>query len=104
MFYVYILKSDAQKGAIYIGQTIDLKKRLIKHNSRQSAYSKKYAPWSLETYLAFTELSDAKKFETYLKSNSGKAFMHKRLISKEFRGAVSEFNNGRKVKPSISEV
>jgi len=104
MFYVYILKSEVQKGAIYIGQAVDLKKRLVEHNSKQSTYSKIYAPWSLETYLAFTELSDAKRFETYLKSNSGKAFMRKRLITKEFREAVSEFNNGRKVKRSVSEV
>ena len=104
MFYVYILRSRKQKGAVYIGQTKDLKKRVFEHNAQQSTYSKKYAPWLLETYISFTEEKDAKSFETYLKTNSGKAFMRKRLISADFREAMSEFNNGRKVKRSESEV
>jgi len=97
MYYTYILKSLKIPGAIYIGYTSDLKSRLESHNSPENqGYTKRHAPWEVESYLAFTEEGDAKRFEVYLKSSSGKAFMRKRLISNQFREALAEFNNGRK--------
>ena len=96
MYYVYILKSTKRPGAIYIGYTSDLKSRISEHNSiSNNHYSSKYAPWELETYISFSEKVDAQKFELYLKSNSGKAFMRKRLISNHFKVALEKFNNGR---------
>ena len=96
MYYTYILKSSRQAGAIYIGYTSDLKTRLKQHNDHaNNNYSKRFAPWTVETYLAFTEETQAKEFEIYLKSNSGKAFMRKRLLSKDFKEALKKFNNGR---------
>lgn len=96
MYYVYILGSINQPGAIYIGYTSDLKLRLNEHNKAKGKHhSAKYAPWKIEAYLGFTDKSDAKSFEQYLKSNSGKAFLRKRLISNQFREALKRFNNGR---------
>lgn len=96
MYYTYILKSNKNPGAIYIGYTKDLRARLSQHNNPQNpGYSKRHAPWVLETYLAFSEENDAKRFETYLKSSSGKAFMKKRLLSDMFKEALEKFNNGR---------
>ena len=42
-------------------------------------------PWELVFYAAFQEEVAARKFERYLKSGSGRAFAHKRLLS-EIRG------------------
>lgn len=96
MFYTYILKSKKQSGAIYIGYTSDLKKRLTEHNDpKHKSYSKRHSPWEIETYLSFSKESEAKRFEIYLKSNSGKAFMRKRLLSEKFKNALAEFNNGK---------
>ena len=95
MHYVYILRSKSTPGAIYIGETSDLKLRQEHHNSSQSYFSKRHAPWAVETYIAFTNKAEAKSFEEYLKVGSGNAFMKKRLISKHFREAVSKYNNGR---------
>lgn len=96
MFYTYILKSKKQPGAIYIGYTFDLKKRLAEHNDpKHKSYSKRHSPWTIETYISFSKEIDAKRFEIYLKSNSGKAFMRKRLLSEEFKKSLAEFNNGR---------
>jgi putative endonuclease len=96
MFYTYILKSKKVSGAIYKGYTNDLKSRLEQHNSIKGKYSSKYAPWEIETYFAFTTEQQAKDFERYLKSSSGKAFMHKHLISNQFKEALKKFNNGRR--------
>lgn len=96
MYYAYILKSKKQAGAIYIGYTSDLKKRLPEHNDPMyKSYSKRFAPWEIESYFAFTTEQQAKNFEVYLKGNSGKAFMRKRLISETFKKALKKFNNGR---------
>ena len=84
-------------SAIYIGYTGDLGARIAQHNSFQNnGYTKRYAPWVLETYLAFSEEKDAKRFELYLKSSSEKAFMRKRLISNQFKEGMEKFNNGNK--------
>ena len=96
MYYAYILRSKYQAGAIYIGYTSDLKKRLAEHNATNyKSYSKRFAPWEIETYIAFSTEKQAKEFEIYLKGNSGKAFMRKRLLSDNFKKALKKFNNGR---------
>lgn len=64
----------------YIGFTTNLKSRLYRHNSGNSSHTSKYHPWNLEWYCAFPDKGKALNFETYLKSHSGKAFLHKRLI------------------------
>lgn len=94
MHYTYSLKTPG--AMIYIGYTCDLESRIPQHNSLQNnGYTKRHAPWVLETYLAFSEEKDTKNFELYLKSNSGKAFMKKRLISNQFKEVLEQFNNGR---------
>lgn len=98
MYYVYILKSRKEAGAIYIGYTSDLKKRLVEHNNPEyKSYSKRFVPWEIESYFAFTDEGEAKTFELYLKSSSGKAFMRKRLLSVSFKKALKKFNNGKAV-------
>jgi len=80
MFYVYILKSQKDNSKIYIGFTENLDQRLGQHNHETSDYSRKYAPWGLETYTVFKNKQTALDFEKYLKSGSGFAFLRKRLL------------------------
>ena len=80
MYIVYILISQKDPNRYYIGLTDNLEKRLKRHNSSQSYYSKRYAPWQTEAYVAFNNRKLAEKFERYLKSGSGHAFLKKRLI------------------------
>lgn len=79
MFYVYILKSEADESRFYIGSTSDLKKRLAEHNLGKSIHTNKFRPWHVKTYLAFSDKKKAAEFEDYLKSSSGRAFAKKRL-------------------------
>ena len=65
---------------IYVGYTTNLKQRLATHNSGGSIHTAKYRPWELVMYLGFADKDKAASFEKYLKSQSGRAFMQKRLV------------------------
>ncbi|MBI5024453.1 MAG: GIY-YIG nuclease family protein [Candidatus Omnitrophica bacterium] len=81
MYTVYILKSLKKDNQYYIGLTEDLEKRLQNHNDEENTgYSKRYAPWEVETYVAFRNRDRAIAFEKYLKFGSGHAFLRKRLV------------------------
>ena len=79
MFYVYLLRSEADPDQRYVGFSKDLKRRFRSHNEGASIHTAKYRPWHLVAYVAFDEERRAREFEYYLKSGSGKAFANKRL-------------------------
>ncbi len=79
MTYVYILRSLEQLERYYVGITANLRARLQKHNAREVSHTSKYAPWEIQTYVAFSDEKQALAFEKYLKSPSGRAFAKKRL-------------------------
>jgi predicted GIY-YIG superfamily endonuclease len=79
MKYVYVLRSCGFPDRHYVGVTGDLKARLAKHNAREVPHTSKYAPWSVKTYIGFSDEAQAFAFEKYLKSGSGRAFAKKRL-------------------------
>jgi predicted GIY-YIG superfamily endonuclease len=79
MHYVYLIESPSAQGERYVGMTTDLKQRLREHNQGKSSHSRKFRPWKLIAYLAFSDRAKAEAFERYLKSGSGHAFARKRL-------------------------
>ena len=79
MKYVYILQS-INSDHFYIGLTDDLRRRLAAHNAGQAAHTRKFKPWRLATYIAFSDGDKAVAFERYLKSSSGRAFAKKRSV------------------------
>lgn len=80
MYYTYILRSSKSR-IFYYGWTKNLKKRFEEHNNGLSLATKPHLPWKLVFYAAFETEKQAKNFEFYLKSGSGKAFAYKRLIN-----------------------
>lgn len=97
MYFTYILLS--QKSHIfYYGSTSDLKARLMQHNTSISPSTKPHIPWNLVWYCAFTTLKEAKDFEMYLKSGSGKAFAYNRLVSSVL---AKDFAQGRVGSPKL---
>ena len=64
---------------MYVGYTLDVKKRLATHNSGASIHTRKDRPWELVLCMAFKNMECAKQFEKYLKSQSGRAFAKKRF-------------------------
>ena len=80
MFYVYLIQSLRDVNKFYIGFTKDVKRRLEAHNARKSLFSRKFAPWELESCIEFKSEEKARRFERYLKSGSGHAFFRKHLV------------------------
>jgi putative endonuclease len=76
--YVYILLCS--DGKTYVGCTSNLEKRIIRHFNGQVVSTRNRIPFELITYTVFTDKYKAFRFEKYLKSGSGIAFMRKRLI------------------------
>ncbi len=74
MYYVYLLRSQSCPDQTYIGYTEDLKTRLKTHNAGGSPHTANFTPWTLVTYIAFNDKTQAADFETYLKPGSGQAF------------------------------
>jgi len=91
MFYTYILLSS-KSHRFYYGYTEKLKQRLRQHNKGEVEATKHHRPWRLVWYGAFETKKQAKDFEQYLKTGSGKAFTYKRLVSVALE---KDFSEGR---------
>ncbi|MBN1168943.1 GIY-YIG nuclease family protein [Candidatus Woesebacteria bacterium] len=88
-FYAYILRSSKSK-IFYYGHTGKSPEvRMKEHNSGIMKSTKPHRPWKLVWYCAFETLKQAKDFELYLKSGSGKAFAYKRLVNVALKKDVS---------------
>lgn len=77
LYFVYSIQSEIDSEHYYIGITTDIERRLLEHNSGKSTHTNKFKPWKLISYVAFTDELKAKKFESYLKTGSGRAFSKK---------------------------
>lgn len=77
--YVYILRSRKHPDRYYTGITDNLEARLRQHNDGCCDYTRAHRPWGIKTAIAFTDRNQARAFELYLKTPSGRAFAKKRL-------------------------
>src|SRR3989344_5475203 len=91
MFYVYLLESGGQR---YIGNTINLRRRLEEHNTGQNRSTKRYMPWRLIYYEAHLNQEDARRREKYFKGSVGRRSLNRMLHS--YNQSVSnDFGNQR---------
>ena len=77
MYYVYLI--EGAFGHRYVGFTTDLRRRIDDHNQGRLPNTRRYRPWSLRTYLAFSHKKQALGFETHIKAGSGHAFAKRHL-------------------------
>lgn len=75
MFTVYAIKSLNHKF-IYVGMTENLDERLKRHNNGYNKSTKLYAPFELIYSEQVKTGEEARVREKYLKSTSGKRFLH----------------------------
>lgn len=79
MFYVYIL--GCGDGKPYTGCTDNLENRVYRHQKGYVNATKNRLPVNLRSYFAFIDKSTAFKFEKYLKTGSGRAFLKKHILN-----------------------
>jgi putative endonuclease len=79
MMWVYLLQSQFYPAQRYIGQTLDLTRRLEAHNAGVCTSSSRYRPWRIVVAIFFDVDRRAIEFERYLESGSGRAFANSRL-------------------------
>jgi len=77
--FVYLLRSSAS-GRLYVGLTSDVERRLAAHNTGQNRSTARQKPWEVLVTIEFLAEPAAIRFERYLKSGSGWAFVRRRLI------------------------
>ena len=77
MYYVYSLKCT---DGFYVGCANKLQDRKEGHQKGQVSATKNRLPIKLDFYFAIKDKYKAYKFEKYLKSGSGRAFINKHLI------------------------
>jgi len=80
MHYVYLVESVRDRAKHYVGHTGDLKSRISEHNARKFIHTTGFRPWHLVCYLGFADERKAIAFEHYLKSGSGRTFLHRHLL------------------------
>lgn len=78
-YFVYILESEIE-GRLYKGQTSDINKRIIEHNSGKTKSTKGYKPWKLVYFETFKTREEAVLREKYFKTGSGREFLKGKLI------------------------
>ena len=78
-FYVYIIQSVMDPNRFYTGYTENIENRLKDHNTGKNSHTADLKPWRIKTAIAFTDRQKALDFESYLKTQSGRAFAKKRL-------------------------
>jgi predicted GIY-YIG superfamily endonuclease len=97
MDYTYILFSK-KAHRFYFGSAKDLRERFLLHNRGKVQSTKYGVPWEIAWYCAFNTEGEARDFEKYLKSGSGKSFAYKRLLSVVL---AKDFGMGRKGSPKL---
>ena len=97
MYYCYVLLSS-KSHIFYFGSAKDLKSRLELHNTGKVRSTKPHLPWKLIWYGGFTTGKEARDFELYLKTGSGKALAYNRLVNVALKKDISE---GRKSVPKL---
>ena len=62
MFFVYILQSQKDLS-FYVGQTDNIERRIVEHNSSKNKYTKNKVPWKLVYKEFFVTRGEAMKRE-----------------------------------------
>ncbi|MFH1389749.1 MAG: GIY-YIG nuclease family protein [Candidatus Margulisiibacteriota bacterium] len=80
MWVVYVLRSKLN-GRLYIGYTASIKERFTAHNNGKVRSTKAYKPYKVAYMEEFSDKTEARKREIFLKTGKGREFL-KSIIDK----------------------
>ncbi len=78
-YFVYVLESEID-GRLYKGQTTDIDKRIVEHNSGKTKSTKGYKPWKLVYFEKYETRDEALLREKFFKTGSGRELLKDKLI------------------------
>ena len=78
MAHVYILYSQSI-DTYYIGSTINLEDRLLRHNSGRSKYTKRGIPWTLVYAKEYATKAEACREEYRIKAEKSRKYIEQLL-------------------------
>jgi len=82
--YVYILQSETT-GRYYIGSALNVKNRLLLHNSGRVPSTRGRGPWKLVFNQAFNTKRESQSVEFKLKKKKSKVILEKIIAEKIIR-------------------
>ncbi|OGM24009.1 hypothetical protein A2865_00445 [Candidatus Woesebacteria bacterium RIFCSPHIGHO2_01_FULL_39_17] len=77
-FYVYVLKS-LKSNFLYVGYSEDYRSRIKCHNNGEVQSTKAFKPYKLIFLEIYTNKTDAKRRESYLKTTKGRTTLRTML-------------------------
>ena len=80
MYFVYVLRNP--EGRRYVGQTEDLKRRLMDHQTGLGHYTKNRGPWELVYSEEYETRSEAMNREKFLKTGRGRVVLKSLLVGR----------------------
>lgn len=92
-FFVYILYAPSF-DKYYIGQTADIKQRLLDHNhSEKNNFTSRYRPWNLMLSIPVPSRNIALRMERYIKNRKSKSYWNNLIHKEEIRTKLlNKFN------------
>ncbi len=81
MHYLYFLWSEKLQR-VYIGETVDILRRLEYHNQGRQRFTKKGTPWNMIAFVPFNSRQDALKEERRLKKCKNREYIKKYILER----------------------
>jgi predicted GIY-YIG superfamily endonuclease len=78
--FVYVINSHADPDRLYVEAAANVSMRIAEHNAGHSPLTATHRPWRLLTVVQFGNERTAQRFEKFLKSSAGRAFVKHHFV------------------------
>jgi predicted GIY-YIG superfamily endonuclease len=78
--FVYVIHSLANPERLFVEAAANVSLRIAAHNAGHSPQTATYRPWKLVAVVQFGNESTAQRFEKFLKSSAGRAFVKHHFV------------------------
>ena len=78
--FVYVIHSLANPDRVYVEAAANVSMRIAAHNAGHSPLTASHRPWRLVAVVQFGSEGTAQRFEKFLKSSAGRAFVKDHFV------------------------